>query len=275
MDVIGPALKSYRRIVNCYSSLDLLSWKFEGEALNTDQYVDRPKVLIHPDGRYVLWMKSSPNVAVAEASSPVGPFTLLSAPFKLFGAGVGGATAFADPASDGDAYFIYSQKPGPTNNQTRTMTVAKLTEDWRNVSAITATFPGHLEGPATFFNKKEGFYYIWTSHTSEWKGSFGQVRYSQSMAASEWTQLGYNPTHNHTAWESQSSDILAYPSPEADDPTFIYIADRFEPFVDDGTSGGSRQVWLPICMGSGLHDFSIPWADAWTPANPPCSTLMV
>ena len=122
------------------------------------------------------------------ASSPMGPFKLLSLPFKLFGAEIGGATAYADPAAPSDAFFIYSQKPGVGNNQTRTMTVAKLTQDWRNVSAITATFPGHLEGPAMFFNQREGLYYMWTSHTRGWNGSPAVVHSSSTMAGSEWKQ---------------------------------------------------------------------------------------
>lgn len=274
MSVIGQSDSIVWHLVNCYSSQDLLSWTFEGVALNTSHYISRPKVLRHPDGYYVMWMKSTPNVVVAEASSPAGPFALIRQPFKLFGAGIGGATAFADPASS-DAFLIYSQKPGPTNDQVRTMSVARLTEDWRDVSVMTASFPGHWEGPAMFFNKKEGFYYMWTSHTSGWNGSFGSVHYSRNMSASTWTQLDYNPTHNHSAWESQSSDIIAYPNDEAENPSFIYIADRFIPYINDGTSGGSRPVWLPICMESGLHNFSIPWADAWKPDQPPCDTLVV
>ena len=257
-------------LVNCYSSADLSSWRFEGVALNTSHYVSRPKVLRHPSGRYLLWMKSTPQVAVAEASTPAGPFALLAEPFKLFGAAVGGANAYVDPASPTDAFFIYSQKPGPSNNQTRTMTVARMTSDWRNVSAITATYPGHLEGPAMFFNKTAGLYYLWTSHTSGWDGSPAVVHFSANLGGPTWTPLPYNPTHNKTSWQSQSSDILAFPTPEAPSPLFIYVADRFIPYINDGTSGGSRPVWLPFCGGPGAHNFSVPWVDAWSPAAPPC-----
>lgn len=267
-------------IVNCYSSVDLLSWRFEGVALNTSHYVSRPKVLIHPDGRYVLWMKSTPNVLVAEARSPVGPFTVLSPPFTLFGAEVGGATAFADPVAPDRGFFIYSQKPGPTNRYTRTMTVARLTADWRNVSAITASFPGHLEGPAMFYNRQEGLYYMWTSHTHGWDGSPAVVHSSSSLAGSVWTELPYNPTYDRTSWQSQSSDILSVPSPSpltrsqsTSTTLHIYVADRFIPYIREGRSGGSRPVWLPLCSEPGRSNFSVPWFDAWSPTAPPCTPL--
>ena len=267
-------------IVNCYSSADLLSWRFEGVALNTSHYVSRPKVLVHPDGRYVLWMKSTPNVLVAEATSPAGPFTLLSQPFTLFGAEIGGATAYADPAAPSDGFFIYSQKPGPTNNHTRMMTVAQLTADWRNVSVVTAAFPGHLEGPAMFFNQREGLYYMWTSHTHGWDGSPAVVHSSSSLAGPVWIELPYNPTHSPTSWQSQSSDILTIPNPNplvgsqsASTSLHIYVADRFVPYVNDGSSGGSRPVWLPVCVEPGPSNFSVPWFDDWNPAAPPCAVL--
>ena len=53
MSTIGKSASEFH-IVSCYSSTNLLSWDFAGVALNTTHYVSRPKVLLHPDGRYVL-----------------------------------------------------------------------------------------------------------------------------------------------------------------------------------------------------------------------------
>ena len=59
------------KVINVYSSLDLLSWRFRGIALHSQQYADRPKVVYSAaTGQYVLWVKSTPNVGVAVASTP-------------------------------------------------------------------------------------------------------------------------------------------------------------------------------------------------------------
>ena len=75
----GPRLRRWEhgvcKVINVYSSLDLLSWRFRGIALHSQQYADRPKVVYSAaTGQYVLWVKSTPNVGVAVASTPVGPF---------------------------------------------------------------------------------------------------------------------------------------------------------------------------------------------------------
>lgn len=270
--MLNVGFKVQDKIVTCYTSPDLISWSYKGVALNTSVYISRPKVLRHSKGHYVMWMKATPGIAVAESSSPFGPFKLLSQPFTLFGAGVGGATAFVDPADIEKAYLIYSQKPGPANNNTRTMTVAPLTPDWRNVSHISATYAGHLEGPAVWYNQTIKRYYIWTSHTHGWKGSPAVVRHASSMDAEAWTPLSYNPTHNQSSWQSQSSDILAWPN-SSHASLFIYIADRFIPFINENKS--SRPVWLPMCQYS-AGDLSVPWTDAWipSPAARLCSQAM-
>ena len=85
--------------VSCYSSKDLLNWKFEGVALkaitddpNSDihptQVLERPKVVYNKKtGKYVMWFHlelkgkgyGSAYAGVATATKPTGPFKFLKA----------------------------------------------------------------------------------------------------------------------------------------------------------------------------------------------------
>lgn len=73
--------------VSCYSSSDLANWTFERIALaatdgdlGADRVVERPKVLQHPDGHYVMFLHidtadyAAARVGYAVSDSPTGPY---------------------------------------------------------------------------------------------------------------------------------------------------------------------------------------------------------
>ena len=86
-----------------------------------------------------------------------------------------------------------------------------------------------------------------------------------------WRREGYNPTFNDTSFSTQSTQVLAMPAPSAvqgklqaraeqQRAQFVYIADRFEPYIAQNQTG--RYVWLPLRVtASGVR---VQWSDEWT-----------
>ena len=82
--------------VSCYSSTDLINWKFEGIVLSPDDtnpnsdihptmVVERPKVVYNDNtGKFVMWMHIDnanywqATAGVAVSDSPTGPFTFIA-----------------------------------------------------------------------------------------------------------------------------------------------------------------------------------------------------
>lgn len=115
--------------VSCYSSKDLMNWKFEGIVLpavkdnekrtrNPSQVVERPKVVYNAKtGKFVMWMHiDSPDygkaaAGVAISDSPTGPFTYQGS-FRPNNAMSRDQTVFVD--DDGRAYQFYSSENNAT-----------------------------------------------------------------------------------------------------------------------------------------------------------------
>ena len=109
--------------VSCYSSKDLLNWKFEGivlpavkdddaHDLHPSKVLERPKVIYNKrTGKFVMWMhidsvdytKASAGVAVSD--SPVGIFQYLGS-FRPNDSMSRDQTVFVD--DDGKAYHFFS-----------------------------------------------------------------------------------------------------------------------------------------------------------------------
>jgi hypothetical protein len=251
------------RAINVYKSTDLYNWENKGaafvfdcaEANATKCYADRPKVIFNPSTkRFVMWMKSTPWTAVATANDPTGPFKFKSR-FYPNGETNGDPTAFVDPLHPGDAYWIYSIKPGTEKREVR---ISKMTPDWTGLTgfkSISSTIHEGDEAPAAFY--AAGQYFIWTSHCSGWSPN-AAILHSAPNLASNWTDLG-NPTANKTSFSSQSTYIL-----QIKPNRFIYIADRFEPYIKTPESG--RYVWLPLEVDDN-GTVTVKWHDEWTLAD--------
>ena len=125
--------------VGCYSSRDLLNWKFEGivlpavkddpnHDLHPSKVLERPKVIYNKKtGKFVMWAHvesadySKACAGVAVSDSPAGPFTYLGS-FRPNDAMSRDQTVFVD--DDGRAYQFYSSE----NNET--MYISLLTDDY-------------------------------------------------------------------------------------------------------------------------------------------------
>ena len=134
--------------------------------------------------------------------------------------------------------------------------VSKMTADWTNTTGISSTIAEPDEAPAAFY--AHGTYHVWTSHCSGWTPNAAILHSSDSMSGS-WSDDG-NPTNNKTSFSSQSTYILPYTKADGTQ-RFIYVADRFEPYIQGPESG--RYVWLPLKVAAN-GQVSVEWRSEWT-----------
>lgn len=168
VDVIG---------ISCYSSKDLLSWKYEGLVLSAEK--DNPDSLLHPsrvlerpkvvynekNNNFVLWAHldsadyTYAGVCIAVSDSPTGPFRMIDAkqPNRQ---GSMDMTLFVD--ADKTAYLIH------TKDWDKTMNVARLNEDYTDVDGMYVSVMTDQEREAPAVCLYNGVYYMVTSGCTGW-----------------------------------------------------------------------------------------------------------
>lgn len=257
------------KLINVYTSKDLYNWENHGPAFTFDCsevdtkkcYGDRVKVLYNAKtARYVMWMKSTPYVAVASSSSPLGPFRFEGRWRPNGEPHMGDPAAFQDPVS-GDAYWIYSSRPDLTK-PARVIRISKMTDDFLNLTGITNTIWEEREAPAVFYNAARKKYHIWTSHVTGWNPNAADVFVADSLSGkfvSEGNPCNSTQALYRKTFDSQSTYILPYTT-KSGKQRFIFVADRWKPYVNNGTG---RYIWLPIDISSN-GTLNVTWRDSWT-----------
>jgi beta-xylosidase len=186
--------------VSCYSSKDLLNWKYEGVAMpsekqdtSSDIYegdvIERPKVIYNnKTGQFVLWMHidSKDYVAarsgVAVSDKPQGPFKYLRSE-RPNGNMARDMTVFQD--DDGKAYHFYSSE------ENATMHICLLSDDYLSHTTTEKRILLNLsrEAPAVFkYNNK---YYLISSGCTGWAPNEASYAIADSILG-EWKQYN-NP----------------------------------------------------------------------------------
>lgn len=237
--------------VSCYSSKDLLNWKYEGIALSpvkgdktndldTGRVIERPKVIYNKQTKkFVMWMHVDANdysysqAGVAVSDKPIGPYAYLGS-VKPNGQMARDMTLYKD---DNDkAYLIYASESN------KTMHVCLLADDYlsptKKYSRITSAHD--REAPAVF--KYHHKYYLITSDCTGWSPNPATYAVAGNLLG-EWKQGG-NPCEGPGAentFQAQSTFILPMPG-KAD--TFIFMADRW----NKSDLEKSGYLWLPLKM---------------------------
>ncbi len=237
--------------VSCYSSKDLINWKYEGVALSpvkgdknsdldTSKVVERPKVIYNKRTKqFVMWMHVDANdysysqAGVAVSNKPGGPYKYLRS-VKPNGQMARDMTLYKD--DNGKAYLIYASESN------KTMHVCLLSDDYvfptKTYTRITSA--DNREAPAVF--KYNSRYYLITSGCTGWSPNPATYAVADSLLG-EWTQMG-NPCAgpgSENTFQSQSTFVLPMP---AHIDTFIFMADRWNKTdLED-----SRYIWLPLKM---------------------------
>ena len=253
VDVIG---------ISCYSSHDLVNWKYEGLVLesdkdNPDSYlhtskvVERPKVVYNEKtGKFVLWMHvdradySYAGVGVAVSDSPVGKFepVRFMVPNKQDSRDM---TVYKD--LDGVAYLVHSK------DRNKTLNIARLTEDYTNVDGFyVSVLPDQeREAPAIFF--KDGVYYMISSGCTSWDPNAALFATCGNLLG-KWKLID-NPCVGPNARKTffgQSSYIF-----EADGRFFLML----DHWCPDNLRKSGYSI-LPITMEDD-ETITVEWQDEW------------
>lgn len=251
--------------VTCYSSDDLIHWKFEGMALAAEpsdttselhpsQVIERPKVIYNDrTGKFVMWLHiESPDyqkahAGVAVSDSPVGPFKYIGS-VRPNGEESRDQTIFKD--DDGRAYHFHSSEDNAT------LHICPLNDDYTaHTGEFIRVFEGERrEAPAVF--KHNGRYYMITSGCTGWDPNVAQWAWADSIMG-EWHPMG-NPCIGPDAentYHAQSTFVLPLPGQP---DRYLAMFDRWcKTDLKD-----SRYVWLPLTFKG--EEPVVEWADEWT-----------
>ena len=237
--------------VSCYSSKDLIHWKYQGVALktvvgnpshdlDTSKVIERPKVIYNMRTKqFVMWMHVDANdysysqAGVAVSDKPTGPYKYLGS-VKPNGQLSRDMTLYKD--DDEKAYLIYASEFN------KTMHVCLLNYDYLSPTTTYTriTSAQDREAPALFKYKNK--YYLITSGCSGWSPNPATFATADSLMG-EWKLIG-SPcigADAESTFNSQSTFILPLPG-EPD--RFLFMADRW----NRTNLPDSRYIWLPIKM---------------------------
>ncbi len=253
--------------VSCYSSKDLLNWKFEGVALKAvpddpesdlhpSKVIERPKVIYNAKTKkFVMWVHaesadySMAAAGVAISDTPEGPFEYLGS-FRPNETMSRDQTLFVD--DDGTAYQFSSSE----HNQT--LHINRLTDDYlKPDGTYVRRFIGLArEAPAVF--KYNGKYYMLSSGCTGWDPNQAELSVADSIMG-EWTTIG-DPCRGIDAdktFYGQSTYVIPV---DAAKGKFIACFDMWK----KKDLADSRYIWLPLLIDDATGEMTIPWMESWT-----------
>jgi hypothetical protein len=251
--------------VSCYSSKDLLNWKYEGVALTpntTDsasdihisKVIERPKVIYNKTtGKFVMWMHIDSDdyrfarSGVAVSNSATGPFEYVRSE-RPNGNMARDMTIFQD--DDGKAYHFYSSE------ENATMHICLLSDDYLSHTATEQRIliKQSREAPAVFKNGNK--YYLISSGCTGWSPNPASYAVADAIMG-DWTQVT-NPCTgkgSEQTWQSQSTYVIPV-SGKANN--YIFMADRWNKLDLEH----SLYVWLPLTVNSKGQP-EIVWKNKW------------
>ena len=258
------------RYVSCYSSSDLMNWKFEGDVLKlskpdsilTDSVpgkrwvLERPKVYYNAStGKYVMYMHidgtrngttkgyNYAHVGVAVSDSPTGPFTFLRT-FRPLGKESRDIGQFID--DDGSAYLIFESRPE------KGFYIARLSDDYLDVADSTCFIHSRLEGGAIV--KYDGLYYCIGSGLTGWKPNPNKYATATTLAG-PWSDFRDIAPPETNTYSSQSTMLFKVEGTET--TTVIFMADQWRP----AEQWESRYLWMPLDIGGG--ELRLPQPKPW------------
>ncbi len=236
-----------KRSVACYSSRDLMHWRFCGKALalpdpehlGSGWVLERPKVFVNTRTRkFVLYAHlddahySFARVMVAVSDHIQGPYRYVKS-YRPLGEESRDIGQFID--EDGSAYLIFESRP------THGFFIARLTGDFMNVEK-TCFIPAPLEGGAMV--RVRGTYYVVGSHMTGWEPN-PNVYATAPALTGPWTEFHNLAPAAARNYGSQSTMLLKVVGTKA--TTVIFMADQWRP----NALWDSRYFWMPLRIGDG------------------------
>ena len=233
--------------VTCYSSKDLVNWKFENDVLTASTknfgfayWFGRLGVAYCPKSkRYVLVAQYNESVMFASCDSPTGDFKVENVQDQITNVqkqGTGDQTIFVD--DDGQAYLICSNKGGRGHQY-----VSKLREsDFLYAEPAVEVAKGSgREGNCMF--KYKGKYYFCASDLHGWNSSHSYYMVADNINGpySGWKVMG--GTDNDFSHVTQTG--FFYTVKGSKQETVLFCGDRWSDFAGNGL--GYNQ-WVPLTV---------------------------
>lgn len=235
-----------KRYVGCYSSRDLVHWKFrrqitfsDPENLGAHWVLERPKVFANTrthkfvlyahldDARYKL-----AKVMIAVSDQIDGDYRYVKSfrPLDQESRDIG---QFVD--QNGSAYLVFESRP------TKGFFIAKLSDDYMNVEK-TAFILAPLEGGAIVHYGN--LYYAVGSHMTGWRPNPDVYATAPSIAG-PWTEFKDIAPPDANTYDAQSSMLVKVTGSKKS--TVIFMGDIWKP----KELWDSRYLWMPLDMDNG------------------------
>jgi hypothetical protein len=244
-----------RRYVACYSSTDLVHWKFRRQVLAVDEVdgiragliLERPKVFYNAGtGKFVMYTHLDgpgykiARVAVFVSDTVDGEYRFVKS-FRPLGLESRDIGQFID--DDGKAYLIFESRPS------KGFYIASLSADSMDVDKQVAFLKAPLEGGALVHY--QGMYYVVGSSLTGWRPNPNLYATAISLAG-PWSEFKDIAPPATNTYGSQSTLMLKVQGKKA--TTVIFMGDIWKP----KTQWDSRYLWMPLKIGDGKLELPTP-----------------
>ena len=261
----GQGRDPARRYVACYSSRDLVNWKFRNQVLKLSDpenfgprwVLERPKVFYNAKTRkFVMYMHIDgplpgetggyklARVGVAVSDTVDGDYQYLKS-FRPLGQESRDIGQFID--DDGSAYLIFEDRPA------KGFHIAKLSDDYLTVEKDVCLIRAPLEGGAVVHYK--GLYYAVGSALTGWSPNPNKYATAERLEG-PWSEFKDIAPPETNTYGSQSTMLLKVVGTKA--TTVIFMGDIWKP----KTQWDSRYLWMPVEIGGGK--LWLPEPKEWT-----------
>jgi Glycosyl hydrolases family 43 len=252
-----------KKYVGCYSSQDLVHWKFRNLVIKLSDpenfgprwLLERPKVFYNAKTKkYVMYMHidgpvngsgsgyALARVGVATSDKVDGDYHYIRS-FRPLGHESRDIGQFVD--DDGTAYLIFEDRPFGFR-------IAKLSADYLDVEKEIALIPMHLEGGAVVHY--QGLYYAIGSALTGWAPNPNKYATATSLSG-PWSEFKDIAPPETKTYGSQSTMMLKVVGSKT--TTVIFMGDIWKP----KTLWDSRYLWMPLKIGDG--QLSLPDPKPW------------
>ncbi|KAF2198012.1 Arabinanase/levansucrase/invertase [Delitschia confertaspora ATCC 74209] len=226
--------------INCYSSTNLVEWKYEGALLSQtssgdlgpNRVVERPKVIYNKSTKqYVLWMHidssnyGDAKVGVATGSSVCGKYNYKGSfrPLNFESRDMG---LFVD--DDEKGYLL-------TEDRKNGLRINLLSDDYLTVKSSTYLWKDSIEAPALL--KKNGVYFMFGSKLTGWDPN-DNVYSTATKLSGPWSAWKGFADSGSKTYKSQTNFVLPFGD------SAIYMGDRWV----SSNLMRSTYVWLPLSI---------------------------
>ena len=226
---------------SCYSSDDLVNWKFERVVLTVqpdgilgpNRVGERVKVMKCPStGEFVMFMHADdmgykdPYIGYATCKTINGEYQL-QGPLLYQGKPVQRWDMGTFQDTDGKGYLLIHHGP-----------VYRLSDYYRSIEMEVAHVKGSGESPAMF--KKDGIYYMLYSNLTSWEKN-DNFYFTAPKIEGPWTKQGLFCPEGTLTYNSQSTFV--FPLKRGNDTIPMFMGDRWS---YPHQASAATYVWMPM-----------------------------